>query len=110
MTDQVFSRSYLQGIPEMNRKRMINNIIEGFINELRAAASAGKTFYMYDPITSTQHRICSYPPPLPPPTTEELISAFQLKFPDCDVSYEEVWIETSPTKRTLKKGIRIDWS
>jgi len=105
MSSQTFSRSFLQAAPEREKQRIIeqrrqytDSIINGFVNDLQKIAIEGKTRYVY-----TQN---------PPPTFthEDLVAAFKLKFPDCDVSYEETWLEVNPTNRVLKKGIVIDWS
>lgn len=101
---QTFSRSFLQGIPEQRKQQHINQIIQGFMNELLNVAAAGKTSYMYS-LNVAQ----SYPPP-PVTTNDDLVSAFQKKFPDCDVSYQETWVDVNPHNRVLKKGIVIDWS
>jgi hypothetical protein len=38
-------------------------------------------------------------------TMEDFFAAFQLKFPGCDISYQDVWVD-----QDMIKGIRIDWS
>lgn len=110
---QTFSRSFLQGIPEQRKQQHINQIIQWFIHELQNAAAAGKTSYMYS--LDQRHAVAavglgqSNPPP-PVTTNDDLVSAFQKKFPDCDVSYQETWVDVNPHNRVLKKGIVIDWS
>jgi hypothetical protein len=105
MSTQTFSRSFLQAAPEREKQRIIeqrrhytDSIVNGFVNDLQKIAIEGKTRYVY-----TQN----------PPQTfthEDLVAAFQRKFPDCDVSYEETWVDVTATNRVLKKGIVIDWS
>jgi len=107
MSSQTFSRSFLQAAPERTKQTHIdNNIIGSFIHDLQRAANAGKTHYMY---THNPRMVHSNPPP-PTITTDDLIAAFQRKFPDCDVSYQETWVEVDATNKVLKKGIVIDWS
>ena len=108
MSTQVFSRSFLQGIPEQRKQQFIDRIIQAFIGHLQSAAAEGKTSYMYD--INTQRQLIQHWPSLPLFTTDELVSAFQKKFPDCDISYQETWIEVNSDNRVLKKGILIDWS
>lgn len=48
--------------------------------------------------------------PAPEPPSEELLAGLREKFPDCDVSFQEDWVETRQGVRELKKGILIDWS
>jgi hypothetical protein len=118
MSSQTFSRAFLQAqaTPEAHKQNYIeNSIIRNFINELLPAANAGKTQYIYTHNPAPHARKCvTYGSPLPPPpptiTNEDLVTAFKLKFPDCDVSYQEIWVEVNPTNRVLKKGIVIDWS
>ena len=95
------SRSYLQGIPEQRKQQSIDHIIHGFMRELLNVAEAGKTSYMYSLNAVGQ------PPVI---TNDDLVSAFQKKFPECDVSYQETWVDDNPHNRVLKKGIVIDWS
>jgi hypothetical protein len=107
---QTFSREYLQGLPEQARqqakKQEIDNIIRGFLGELQGAALKGHTSYMYNP---TNRRPMMHSGPIVA-TNEDLIVAFQNKFPGCNVSYQEAWIDTSANTRVLTKGILIDWS
>ena len=62
---------------------------------------------MYDP--NNRRPSCQNPPP-PVITIDDLVSGFKKKFPDCDVSYQETWVEVNSSNRVLKKGIIIDWS
>jgi len=105
MSTQTFSRAFLQAAPEREKQRILEEkrrysegIVNVFIHDLQKLAMEGKTRYVY-----TQN---------PPPslTYEDLIAGFQRKFPDCDVSYQETWVDVTTTNRVLKKGIVIDWS
>ena len=62
---------------------------------------------MYDP--NNRRPSCQNPPP-PAITTDDLVSAFQKRFPDCNISYQEIWVDVNSNNRVLKKGIVIDWS
>ena len=123
MSSQTYSRSFLQGLPEEEKQRRIDSIVNGFILNLRNSAVAGKTQYIYTPdlhnmSTPDLHNMSgpivltrkTYTPPTPTITNEDLIAAFQRKFPDCDVSYKETWVEVDAVNKVLKKGIVIDWS
>jgi hypothetical protein len=109
MSFNTFSRSYLQAAPERTKQAYIeNNIISKFIQDLGRAANEGKTRYMY---THNPGRgLAHLNTPQPTITNEDLIAAFQRKFPDCDISYEETWVEVDAFNKVLKKGIVIDWS
>jgi hypothetical protein len=104
------SRSYLQGIPEKRKQQRIDEFIQGFINELLKVAEAGKTSYMYSLDNRHGAAHCGGGPQPPVITNDELVSAFQKKFPECDVSYQEKWVDVTPHNMILKKGIVIDWS
>jgi hypothetical protein len=97
-------------MPETHKQNYIENYIIGkFISELIGAANAGKTRYIYTPPPPAP--LCGPRTPPPPKfTNEDLIAAFQRKFPDCDISYQEIWDDINATTRVLKKGIVIDWS
>lgn len=43
-------------------------------------------------------------------TNEEVVAAFQAIFPDCNITYDEQWVETGRDTRVRKAGIVIDWS
>lgn len=100
-----FSRSVLQAIPEQRKQQRIDGIIQEVSPDLLNAAAEGKTSYTYDLIQHNHRRN-----QLPVITKDDLISAFQKKFPECNVSYQETWLDINSTNRVLKKGIMIDWS
>ena len=109
MNNQVYSREYLQNVPAQRKKDKINNIINHFIQVLQNAAADGKTSYMYVLEPQKRHHMMTSVKEVEL-TPDDLIAGFQLKFPDCIISYQEVWYDTNTTTRVLKKGIVIDWS
>jgi len=120
------SRSFLQGLPELRKQQMADQMVEGIICYIHNAATAGYTSYTYDPtlyrrnIAAAKQMVHLQPKSMhasgnvqaeqPVITDEDLVAAFKRKFPDCAVSYEETWVDVTPQNRILKKGIRIDWS
>lgn len=109
MSLQVFSREYLQSIPEKRKQEQIDSIVQGFKIEIQNAAAMGGTSYRY--VKSERGRAHAYTHPPPPQlTNEELIAGFKERFPGCKVFYEESWVASSATTQTLVKGIVIDWS
>ena len=90
--NQTFSRAYLQGL---HKQEYIEKIINSFIDMLQAVAASGKTSYVYVPAPNQPHNIIM----------EDFFAAFQLKFPGCDISYQDVWVD-----QAMIKGILIDWS
>lgn len=114
MNSETFSRSFLQGIPEQCKQNRIDGIMYDFITELKNTAAMGKTSYMYN---LDNCRILNKPlfpgganQTSPVITIDDLVSAFQRKFPDCDVSYKETWVDVDSKTMSLKKGIVVDWS
>ena len=115
---EVFSRNYLLGLPAAHRKSQLERVITPILSEVHGAAMGGKTSYAFNmqraggPIRYRPHPQMQEQgqPPLPPRTVEELLPLFKEKFPYCAVTYEEVWIDDTPTRRYLSKQILIDWS
>lgn len=48
--------------------------------------------------------------PCSPLSVDDLISEFKVKFPSCQISFKETWVDVNKTTRTLKSGILIDWA
>jgi hypothetical protein len=124
--DTPVSRSFLQGLPELRKQQEADQIVQRVSPIIQFAAGAGYTSYTYEhtPNRPNPHaaiqvqggqvqggnasgNVQSIAPVI---TDEDLVAAFKRKFPDCAVSYEETWVDVTPQKRILKKGIRIDWS
>ena len=105
MSSETFSRSYLQGLPEQHKQQHIETFVQEVVGSLQSAAIVGKTSYLYDPTPrmgiSRTHL---------PITNDDLVVAIQRKFPDCSVSYQEIWVDAIANTKVLKKGIVIDWS
>lgn len=104
MSSNPISRATLQGMPEKTRQLIIHSIVDGTVSLIQHAANTGRTSYTYDPVQDIErYKSRSI-------TTDNLVAAFKQKFPDCDVSYEETWVEIRPGNKVIKKGIVIDWS
>jgi hypothetical protein len=105
MQQNVFTRAYLQGLPEEYKQQHINIRIKPFVDMVRGHASGGKNSLMV-----FESEYLGSPQQYPQLTREDFLAAFKKIYPDCDVSYQERWHETSPTTRVQQKGILIDWS
>jgi hypothetical protein len=86
-------------------------MISLFIDEIKNIAGYGTTQYLFDfsnarfdPYESGPNTILCFK------SLEEMIPFFQEKFPCCVVRIHEEWIHSTPTTRSLKRGILIDWS
>ena len=135
MAQQTFSREYLQGIPNKNKKNTINQIIQQHIAAIQQAANTGKSSYTvcltnpqttqilgnyYNILIPNEHR--QYIDKFGRHKTSNLedlnslisrneyIDEFKIKFPGCDISYEEAWLDVNQTTRVLNHNIIIDWS
>ena len=116
---KIYSREFLRGIPAEKKREVINRIISTFISDLYNQAASGKTTYMYNTqlldnynynMNKLRHIGQGGPPPDPEILIDELLAGIRERFPDCDVNYEETWVDQSNNTKVLKKGIIIDWS
>lgn len=107
MSLQVYSRDYLQSIPQQRKEQAMDGIVQTIINDIHTAAAVGGTSYRYvRPVNINS--VSSYPP-APVLTDADLIAGFFARFPGCKVYYEEAWVESGRDIKILKKGIVIDW-
>jgi len=121
MGDIVFSRSYLQGLPEEAKIAEVSRLISSFTQNLLYAATIGRTNFFFDmtkiqyiPQSADQNimkqSIISAINPHYRIPIDEILPLFQERFADCTVTYQEQWVETKDNNKALKKGILIDWS
>jgi hypothetical protein len=118
MSSQKYSREYLTNLPIEMRKQYVEQQCQEKIHAILAEARQGKTgtlvsipeppagkrgTVMYSQNQGTPW--CSTPP-----SKDEMVAFLKETFPDCKITYEEKWIETSPGKKELKKGILVDWT
>jgi hypothetical protein len=112
---------YLRALPAAIMKQKIDNEIARITGSFRETlirhAGEGKTSYLYEIPGENQTRQprdlihqMHQNSQIPPLTPDQLIAAFEQKFPGCAVSYKETWIDTNANTRVFKKGILIDWS
>jgi len=117
---RIYNRESLQNISKENKRSEANRIVNRFIEQLILESSFGKTSYFfelskYEPpstVVIQKNMIRSEINPRNQCTSpiDELIPYFQERFPDCKITYQEIWFDTTPTTKELKKGIVIDWS
>ena len=115
MSSKTISRASLKGLPEQQKMGQIDAIVNNTTGSIQSIAMSGKTSYMYELGINkvAQEEVdttFNQPYRMTPITNDELIAGFKRKFPDCDISYQEAWIEVKPNNKVLKKGILIDWS
>jgi len=100
MSESVFSRAYLKGIPEERKQALFTSIIKSFHDSLIINAASGKDHYvlMGSTIEAFRNRTDSWTNAVSTSFTNlELIARIEKKYPGCKV-YEE------------EKNIVIDWS
>ena len=85
---------------DQRRHEQIDHVIRTFISQLRWTAGQGITQYVYTP--SSLHQKTG----LPYLTNQELLAAFQQRFPDCAV----YWMESEARGGNSRRSIVIDWA
>jgi hypothetical protein len=103
----VCSRSYLQNLAVERKKEVLSTIIGGFINDLKKCAAMGKKCYMYDQSNMRTLTMMIQSQYVLPISNDDLIAACKEIFVDCNVVYQEFFIEGGV--RINKKGILIEW-
>jgi hypothetical protein len=110
---QTSSREELAGLQLKNKIRFLMQLADSIQGGVYAAAGSGHTCYVWEtdevklnPPHDTQRiRV----------TLEEVMSALRARYPGCNVSLSEDWVDQpsprgQPPTRVLKSGIKIDWS
>jgi hypothetical protein len=115
----MITRAFLQGLPEQRKReseqrkmQSADATIAPHVTYIQDSAALGKTSYMFEPDNPRHNNPNSQGLVLQPNylTADDFVAAFQRKFPDCTVSYQESWVDVNVTNRVLKRGIVIDWS
>lgn len=114
---QTSSREELRGLPHKHKMASLQAIAEQHVQAIQGHATRGETSYLWEmdeaklPQFLVQ-RGCGHLKL----TLEEVMEALRARYPGCTVSLSEEWVDV-PTKfapqapmRTLKSGIKIDWS
>jgi hypothetical protein len=112
MSSTTYTREFLTNLPIEMRKQYVEQQCREKIQYILGDARNGKTSSLVSiPDVNNRHGSYSQTPwTKNHPSKEEMAEFFQEKFPDCKISYEEMWVETLPGKKELKKGILVDWS
>ena len=103
------SRSHLQGIPALRKHQYVENLFhEGWrYSNIMKAAEAGETSCTFVILNQRNPLTGQTPPTL---TKAEWISACEKLFPECTISYEEVYEKDMPGGKIMTWRITIDWS
>jgi len=133
MAELTYSRSYLKALSEIRKNQLLNAVINSFIVDLQNAAASGETSYLFnlhdfhekqnariqkqlalnrmsENLVSNKGQKYRMPSPVHL-SNDDLITAFQKKFPDCKVFYDTYWID-AVSNPYLKNNvaININWS
>jgi hypothetical protein len=101
------SRTQLQDVPAKRRRDAIMAYCDSLHHPVIEAAKLGKTSYLHTP--SKGLTTGCYPPPYIP-TPEDILEGLKLKFPDCDITLFDDWVDVRPGVRERQTGYLIDWS
>ena len=116
MQTTTYTRSKLQGLAEENRLRAeaaalaqkrasVHQYIQNtLLRDVLREAGVSKTSYLHP----SPHPNIGFAP-------EDLMEGLRAWFPDCTIELTEEWVDVpnrpgQPPTRTLKSGIKIDWS
>lgn len=106
-----YSREYLQNLPKIYRKELVNHHIAQFHHpKIINKATNGETSYSIDMTEYFRESHYQSIPPCNRLTVQDIIEGFKERYVECKVEYIETWIEIKPDIKTLKKEICIDWS
>jgi hypothetical protein len=95
-----YNREYLRSLPERNKHSKINDLLGEFHSHIIYAASSGLTSAMFELPESRVNMGTKYMMTTYKITADDLVVAFQKKYPDCAVRYVDM----------DECGIIIDWS
>ncbi len=121
MSTRSYTRQYLQNLRRESRKEWIQSLyldpirginLTGLVTEAAKEGCTSVIIPMIDYV-SKNNGVSLYKTPSymkDPITPDEVISILQEIFPDCKITYDEKWIQTSAYNQELKKGFCIDWS
>lgn len=111
------SREELQDAPRKRKIAYLQSIVDQRLH-LQQPAGLGQTSYLWEVSVEKIVRETTFGGQLPPPavTLDEIVEAVRAKYPGCKVDKVEEWVDVAnrqagqPPTRTLKSGIKIDWS
>jgi len=107
------SRAYLQSLPAQTKREQIQQILNHVSGIVKNEAISGKTSYLYNlknPQIEQYKKTLVHHPHLPVIDDSDFLPVLQEMFPDCTISYQEVWVDITATNKVLTKGFLVDWS
>jgi hypothetical protein len=105
------SRAQLQDAPDKRRRQAIVNYCDQLHNLVHEAATYGKSSYLHTlQNTDARSSFVKSSPGIYIPTPEDIMEGLKLKFPDCDITLFDDWVDVRPGVREQRKGILISWA
>ncbi len=109
----IFTSEYLRNFKivqkEKNRQQYIQNVLNTSQQFILQAAANDKTSYCWE-IEKYVNYLRKNNYQFETVTDEELIEAFQKKYPGCKVAHGEIWTMQEEGVHVVKTGIVISWS
>jgi hypothetical protein len=108
----IYSREFLRGYRDQHRRQTVDYHINRWAGEVLAKAQEGCMEWSCNIGTwrGEQERSSRRAhPPTYVPTNEDLVEGFLRKFPDCDVTISQDWVDIRPGARELQTRITVSW-
>jgi hypothetical protein len=113
MSNTTYSREFLQGYKDEYRRKVVDQIISQWTGEILTKAQQGCMEWSYDigawrrgqdrSCLSKSHSLTYVP------TDADIAEGFLRRFPGCDVTFSEDWIEVRTGTRELQTRITLSW-
>ena len=117
----VMTREFLQGRRESFRRQKHDEIVTTWTSELLQKARRGETEWsfnvgkMIENLKLSSRSFSSFstasnPFPHFAPTVGELLDAVKRRFPDCEVSLADTWVDVHPGTKEMQTRLTISWA
>jgi hypothetical protein len=108
----IYSREFLRGYREQQRRQMVDHHIGQWIGDILTAAQRGDLEYSFSIDgwrTMIERSFRASRAPADVPTNEEIAEGLLRKFPGCDVTITQDWVDVRPGARELQTRITVSW-
>ena len=113
MDNTTYSREFLQGYKDEYRRKMVDNHINRWAGDILTMAREGHTEWSCDigAWRRGQDRSClaRSHSPIYVPTDADIAEGFLRKFPGCDVTISQDWVDIRPGARELQTRVTVSW-
>ena len=109
---QIYSREFLRGYQDQFRRQMVDQHISQWVGDILTAAQTGALEWSCN-MAHWRNKLERFArmthPPQYVPTNEDIAEGLLRKFPDCDVTISEVWVDIRPGARELQTRVTVSW-